>query len=494
MFDEAYFDEHSKKNENLEEDGKIPFKDHLPIRMPNINPSNYNLISIGPKGGTSFNPDGVLNYLSAIGIVYDKGLAYQFDGRIYAPRTAREVRNIVYRAIRSTGSTFVPSKTEIANVTEAAMAVLEPPCGQFPDPDVGILYDTEDLPLIPFSNGILNMSTGNFLPFTEYLFITSYLHARYDPGYARNGEAKDILMGIIPEQDTQDFFLEMCGFFFYSDKMYPPAIFNLYGPAQTGKSALQIWISEILEGAIARVGPKQLTARFTVAELEGKRLNICGETGDASSKVTGFDGELLKQLTGGEQVLVERKNVDPFYMVNTAKFLFCTNTVPDFGDTSSGLYRRLYVVPCRVAQDPTKMIHDILKTEESKTWLVMTALYYYQLFLDNHRKFTVSQAMLTELAQYKSQDGILDFISQVFDTTEVSAVAHRIIEHPVYQNLTEFYEAYCVYSKENGSRPMSSKKFHERVRSEYRLKVKKKSIAIEFGDDVRHTTKNVWTL
>lgn len=82
--------------------------------------------------------------------------------------------------------------------------------------------------------------------------------------------------------------------------MNPPAIFLLYGPGNTGKTALHQMIARVVgEQNVSTLGLSQITSRFGTAELNGKLLNVCGETGGASRRQTGVDGELLKKLTDG---------------------------------------------------------------------------------------------------------------------------------------------------------------------------------------------------
>lgn len=139
------------------------------------------------------------------------------------------------------------------------------------------------------------------LPFTPYIYQTNYINANYDPYVQDEPRISEILLNILPTDDNiLRFYLEMVGYILYSQTMNPPAIFLLYGPGNTGKTALHQMIANVVgRNNVSTLGLTQITSRFGTAELNGKILNVCGETGGMSRKFTGIDGELLKKLTDG---------------------------------------------------------------------------------------------------------------------------------------------------------------------------------------------------
>lgn len=470
-FNEEYFQNHPIDSENTTE--KIT--DHHPIRIERPDPTLYSIMEEGKKGGIKFSPFGMIQYLNACYIVFDGVTPRIFDGRVYIELPRLVLHDMIYQAVHKVGRGYIPTPYEISTVVKAATSLLKHTNVAFPDPEMGAPYEGR---LIAFENGVLNMDTGELLDFSPYLFLPAYVHARYDPSI-KDASAKGVLSGIIPQGDTLDFLFEMIGYFIFNPDLNPPAIFNLYGPGNTGKSAIAHMIKSLLAGSVSEIGLTQLTARFTVAELEGKVLNICGETGDTSSKLTHFDGELMKRLSDGDMILVERKGQDPYYIHNTAKFLFVTNTIPDFGDNSSGLYRRLYVIPCRVRQDPNAQIYDMLTDGDSKSWVINRAYAAYNHFKDR-KTFVISPQMEVELNQYKSQDSVMDFLQHIFGATSIPVVAHKITEDDVLCYTTELYSAYTAFCRESLSQPLSRKKFIEKIRNEYNLKTKVVSYS-EYG-------------
>lgn len=481
LFDKEFFD-----RELGEKPPDEPIKSYSPLRLDLPRSTAYEIIQMSNKGKPCFYPPGVVRYLRSQLIVYDGYTPRQFDGRVYTVISEHVIINMIYDAVIESGIDYVPTPSNINHILTAIRSMLRMTYIQFPEPEMAEDYETYgEGQLIAFENGVLNTALKRFCPFTPYIYLTSYLRAVYDPSKAHS-TACSVLEGIVPSQETLDFLYEMMGFFFFDDRMYPPAIFNLYGPGNTGKSAIAHMISEIMgRGTVSQMGIHQLTARFTMAELEGKRLNICGETDDTSSRETRVDGALLKRLTDGDVVLVEKKGKDPYEIRNTAKFLFVTNSIPDFGDNSSGMYRRLYVIPCRVQQDKKAAIYDKLTDPESRSWIINKSLEAYNRFLERGNQFVISPQMEYELEQFKSQDSVLDFIQATFGTTDPVAVGHKIIEDETLCWTVEIYEAYLGYTKNAMSKPVSRKKFIERLRNEYSLKTK--TVGFNAGD--RWTTR-----
>lgn len=472
QFDKAYFDAHSGDSP---EEKPPETRSFMPLRLELPKSTAYEIIHIGPKGGATYNLPQTVDYLMSQLILFYRETWYKFDGRIYNTISTQDIKDMINDACSQSGIPLYPTEYEVKNTLSVARSVLrvQSALRPFEDAETEYKYTVEEGgQLVPFENGILNTTTMELLPFTPHLFVTGYIHTEYRPEITDNPQTDSILKGIIPTQETLDFFYEMIGYILFERDMYPPALFNIYGPGKTGKSTLAETIAAILgKENIAKMGIGQLTAQFSTAELDGKQLNICGETGGASAKETRFDGELIKRLSEGDEVMVEKKHKDPFYIKNMAKFLFVTNSIPDFGDASSGLYRRLYVIPCRVEQTEPDLKRK-LATPESKSWILNKALAAYNMFVKNGKVLTISPQMKLELTQYMTQDSVLDFLLATFNTSDRYQLAHRIAEDEEFCYSTNLYEAYVEYTRHALSQPLSRKKFVERIRNEYSLKTK----------------------
>lgn len=452
--------------------------DYPPEDVAEPSPVEYHVFEEGQKGAMHFTPRNVVSWLGACGVLFDGPTARIFDGRIYSVVDPVRVRRMIYSAADAYPNLhYLPTRGDVGNIMDASEAILGADVLPGPsDPEARGLYSTEIYGrraggLYAFSNGILN-TAGNFLlPFTRDILVPCSYNARYDPS-VETCSAQAVVEGILPDDDTRAFFYEMVGYILFGD-MSPPAVFVLYGPGETGKSALANMIAALMgPGMVSYLSLQQISQRFMTAELEGKRLNICGETGEGRSRYDGVDGELIKKLSDGQTITVEHKGSRPYSIDNTAKLLFVTNTIPDFGDTSSGMYRRLYTIPCRVRQDPKARIYDLMTDPGSLSWLVNRALDGYTDLMERGFVFRPSREMQAEATSFRSQDPFYDFLRFATEADDLDSICEVIMTSEDLRYSQMLYDRYVAYCHSTHAHPMGSRKFYEKIRNETPIQVR----------------------
>jgi putative DNA primase/helicase len=80
--------------------------------------------------------------------------------------------------------------------------------------------------------------------------------------------------------------------------------------------------------------------RFVTAELFGRLANICGDIDATYIENT----SRIKEITGEDKVMGERKGQDPFYFKPWCKMVFSANDIPASSDSSRGWTRRFEIV------------------------------------------------------------------------------------------------------------------------------------------------------
>lgn len=454
-----------------------PQKDYYPMEIPNPDPTRYSIFKQGPKGGLTFYPRNIIKYLEAKWVVYDGHTPRIFNGRSYQVIPDNKFVAMVADSVDAYMTDTLVSKGQYQSIFFNAEAILDfDRVPYFEDPEQRDDYSVVEEQriaggLFAFENGILNTANGKFLPFTHLLMVRSCYNCRYDPS-VQTCRAESIIEGILPDADTRRFFFEMVGSILFGD-MNPPAIFVIYGPGETGKSALANMLTTLMGNEmVSRETLKQLgTDKYSPAELEGKRLNVSGETGAAKNKYTTPDGELIKQLSDGQEISVQRKYGHPYKIRNTAKLLFLTNTVPDFGDTSSGLYRRLYTIPCRAKQDPKAKLYEQMTDPQSLSWLANRALEGYLRVKSRGFKFEPSEEMQKEWQNMRVQDPVFDFLYTTFDSTDLHDVCSQIVSHSEYRRTKYIYDKYREFCYANNVTPLGSRKFYEKLRNETEMDI-----------------------
>ena len=455
-------------------DGSV---NYFPIEVPNPDPLTYRIFQTGPKGGTTFLPRNILKYLGALGVCYDGPTPRKFDGRAYCVLREYQLHAIIHDAVDAYQTQTLITSSQMHSIEEAGEAILSADrLPTFDDPkDADAYCVVEDGQvkgsLLAFENGILNTATDELLPFTRHLLVRSCYATRYDPSI-KDCQARKHIENILPDPDTRRFFYEMVGYILFG-AMNPPGIFVIYGPGNTGKSALSNMIMTLMgPEMVSTISLNQLTDKFMPAMLEGKQLNVSGETGEGKNRFSAPDGEMIKQLSDGQYIMVQRKHGHPYPLKNTAKLLFVSNTVPNFGDTSSGLYRRLYTIPCRVPQNQRLRIYDQMTDPDSLSWLVNVSYQAFKDFMDAGGVFRPSEEMRIEWSNMRAHDPFYDFLFTLFDSTDIHEICLKIVGHDVYKRTKALYDAYKEYCYTNQAHPLSSRKFYERIRNETDLDIR----------------------
>src|SRR5207244_44295 len=80
----------------------------------------------------------------------------------------------------------------------------------------------------------------------------------------------------------------------------------MVGDGGNGKGVLQtVWTELLGRDNVANQGLDQFGSRFALQPLLGKLANICGDLAELDGVAEG----ILKQLTGGDRLTVDRKNL-----------------------------------------------------------------------------------------------------------------------------------------------------------------------------------------
>lgn len=116
----------------------------------------------------------------------------------------------------------------------------------------------------------------------------------------------------------------------------------LCGQSNTGKSVL-IRFFEALVGKqnVSSLSMHELNMRFYPAQLYNRLLNSCAD----NSSLPLNSIENLKKITGGDQIMHERKGKEPFFFTPFAKLIFSFNQMPlQLEEKSNAFYKRMRIL------------------------------------------------------------------------------------------------------------------------------------------------------
>ena len=114
------------------------------------------------------------------------------------------------------------------------------------------------------------------------------------------------------------------------------------GEGGTGKSSFFAAMTAMVgDENVSSVSLEDFGERFALASTIGKVANIAGDVG----KITNNEEAILKRYTGGDKMEMRRMYVSPIHVRPTAKLMMAWNERPRFKDKSSGLWRRMLLLP-----------------------------------------------------------------------------------------------------------------------------------------------------
>ncbi|PFH81619.1 DNA primase family protein [Bacillus sp. AFS088145] len=293
-------------------------------------------------------------------------------------------------------------------------------------------FDTDPY-LINMENGVVNLKTGELLPFNPYYLQRIKVPHNYVPG-AKCPKIKQFLIDVVGEAQAK-FLIEWIGYGLI--KNYPMRkILILLGKGKNGKS-IYIQLLNLLMGRenVSNVSLHDLqTHKFALAELDGKLVNTCADID--SSFFNSLDR--IKGLTGGDSQMAERKNGHPFSFVNHAKLTFSCNSLPTFKERTFAIKDRFIVLPFDNTFSGDKKNDNLLaeiSTKEELEGLVFMAIQAITAVLEKG-EFSITPKMeLATQSWFDEMDNVKLFINEAC-TLEAD---NYVIKGELYDN----YKLYC---------------------------------------------------
>lgn len=314
--------------------------------------------------------------------------------------------------------------------------------------------------LLNVPNGTIDLSTGKLRPHDRTDRITKLCPTPFDSA-ATCPSFEKFLTAIFDEDwATIQFmqrFLGYCLTGHVSEQMF----LILYGTGSNGKSTLLNTLSHVLGmDYVLKAVPDLLLAKRNEshpterADLFGKRLAICAETGDGRR----FNEALVKELTGGDKIRARRLYEDHFEFTPTHKLLLCTNHKPRVTGTDHSIWRRIALAPLgqrfwnpdageegppELRQD--KALPDTLKSEASGIlkWMIDGCLKWQRDGLG------ISETIRCATEGYRADE---DVIAQF--------IMDCCVQSPeIWTSAKELYLVYMKWAEEQGLRYFSQKRF-----------------------------------
>lgn len=318
--------------------------------------------------------------------------------------------------------------------------------------------------LIAFRNGVLNIETGELLPFGYEYIITNKINWDYNPN--AYDEVADATLNRIACNDPEirSLLEEIIGACFYrSNTLAGGKAFILTGEGANGKSTFISVLSRILGNEnISALDLKNLSDRFSTVRLYKKLANL----GDDISEEFNSDVSTFKKVVTGDRIDAEEKGQPKFEFEPYCKLVFSANTIPRIKDKTGAARRRLLIIPfnAKLTEEALGENYDPqitwkLQKQEAIEYFIKLGVEGLKRVLQN-RKFTSSAKVQKELEDYAERNNpILSFIKDCEDE-EIQIINEPL--NDVYQK----YQGFCI---RNGYTSLAKNEFSKQIQREMNL-------------------------
>lgn len=266
--------------------------------------------------------------------------------------------------------------------------------------------------------------------------------------------------------DRMNLLQEWAGYLLFPDTSQQKFLI-LEGEGSNGKSVYCAGIEGMLgTDAVSHVQLEIFHQRFALTETLEKMVNICTDTGEVNKVCEG----LLKSFVSGDRMFFDRKGKPGINAKPTARLMTVWNNRPRFVDRSSGLWRRMMVVPWgRTIKESDP---GFVRGMDDPTWWErsgeLPGIFNWAVVglkrLRAQGRFTKSEVSQQAIEEYKSESNpARQFLEDGYEE------APSDIRTPS----PEVYRAYKLWCTENCYSPLGERSFGKEVKRAFPNSIRK---------------------
>ena len=315
-----------------------------------------------------------------------------------------------------------------------------------------------DKNIINLKNGLYNVTTGELKPHDSKYISSTQLDVAYNPNPINHGYWDNFIDTLtMGDLQLKNIIQEWYGLILSNyDASEPKKLLLLYGPGDTGKSKLISILEKLLgEENSKSIQVQKLGDRFALGDIFKSRLLHYGDL--PSKMIDDSSLTILKVLTGGDTLSVERKGIDSFTIKYRGALMYACNELPVItGDLGKHVFDRFMIIPCnnpipKEKQNPRILEQLLLDKEYIFNW----SMEGLRRLLNNGLKFSYSEQSEASKEMYSlKSDSVRSFINEFYDIT--NNPRNRI-------KLKDLYLRYEVYCAENGKKTVGRDTFKDRM-------------------------------
>lgn len=202
-------------------------------------------------------------------------------------------------------------------------------------------------PVVLFENGCFDVLTFKPVVPQEDWFIPFRVNANFKPKVHLATPSFDSFITKMAnyDEETIDLLMACLGYCILPGIMLKKII--ILGQARdTGKSLLEKFLRVLIGSAnTSSITPANMENDFLLSGIVGSSINIAMEL--PSKKISPDAVKILKTLSGGDQMVLQRKGENSFEYRSYAKLLFGTNHPVSIAGRDPAFWNRLILIPCQ---------------------------------------------------------------------------------------------------------------------------------------------------
>lgn len=317
--------------------------------------------------------------------------------------------------------------------------------------------------LLNVANGVLDLQDGILRPHDKSYLMTRKFAASYNP-QAECPEFEAFMAAALPDPSMRSYVQRALGYSLLGDADQR-SIFLIHGPSGTGKSTLM----ETMRSVFGEYGVTAPASTFKAADrgtapspdlhaLRGKRFVTTSETSAGAL----FDEDLIKRLSGRDQIQ-SRSLYEKFveWTPECALWL-ATNNPPKFNSDDDAIWRRAKLIPFLTVftgeGERRDMARSVLAPERDGilNWL-LTGLRDYL----THGLGEPEQVKELAAEQRSQSDPVSRFMEEKLTDGILTLAPSQAIRS------SELYAMYLEWSRQAGEKGIGSRRFHNRLVSNF---------------------------
>jgi putative DNA primase/helicase len=335
------------------------------------------------------------------------------------------------------------------------------------DPRVVVTIDKFDTDknLFNFLNGTYDLKNHLFLPHDKENYITRQVQYDYDSS-AQCPHFLTFLNRIFKSRRDKneiiDYLQRALGYSL-TGEISQQIVFLLHGSGSNGKSTLLETQRMIMGDYGTTIDSGSLTTkkndsvRNDIARLPNIRFVVASE----NAKGTIIDEELIKKLTGGDQVTARFLFQEEFNFYPQLKLWWAFNHPPGVRDLTHSLMRRLKLIPFEERIPDTERIDQAVLLGLYRSEL--PGIFNWELEgLKRYQKEGLKDidAISNAVKEFKEeQDRLHDWITDICYIPERDDKKDAIVKSDIHTSASVLCKSYNGWAALNNEKPMSQRKF-----------------------------------